>query len=855
MKVQVQDTTREILRLERERERTKRIAAFGAFLLFALPLASGFLAMEKLLGAGWGAYLHLPPGALPMDALFSCLWGGPCRKALWAVLRAYPVPFWMNFLPGLGLLLFALFRWIGLRGKTPTKLPGAAQFREDWKRELTKGISYLGVKEGHQLAYPKDSRFKHTFILGSTGAGKTSRVIRPMLSMAALEGRSAVVWDLKYPDPSLLFAVELYRKLGHRVMVYLPYEPNSPRVPLLRGAEDFQIARSLAEVVIPVPEKESNTTYYTNIERQLLATLIYIEAQENGDIGEIARQCQRGFKSLRRHIELKAQDKVETLGFFFELPDNMKSSMVAGLAGRLSPFGDPYLARSTSFGPLVDGVRTEELDLSLLGREPTLWYVGIPQRYVMGGAGQIFLQLLKRYLDRVLLEESERAGGPLKVPVEIYLDEFTNLGFLPYMPDVLSTMRSRRVAYILALQSFAQGLERYREEALESILANCNTWIIFGYGLSDVDAERVSKALGRSTVYALREGQSIPHFFDFTRFPSYNRGQTLEQGELLSPEELRALPEGSAVIRFSAGHPLLAEFPWMEGLKRVKGPISKAATLVREIEAKICALEAKLKGLGLSGEKIVQAVADYLMGWALPDRKEEEPKRERKDIDEAFLDWAIPLLSAGENIQIMHDPERGHLTKISIELKGPPPEGLLQWERVRWIKRQKGGEVISIVNDGLEFIKEHHPELIQRIDLMGRIKTWLDKNAHSVEGHPKWRKAINPLGRLRQQGGRTYLQIDRFQAAKLGLGDEEVSLLGGKRTGPDYEIPLDFFVQVGTPELAQDEAASPLGERQRALHRSVSTPSGTLLLRGKEETPPNSPRLAEETPSTLELER
>lgn len=791
----IEDTTALILQARRAQDAARRMAILGTLLLVATPLGAMVWAMAEMLKVGWGAYLRLPAEGIVLDALSACLYNGPCRGGLFKTLGALPVPFWALFAPGVLLLGWALIRYISASHQTPTKLPGAAQFRQNWRKDLTGGISYMGVKEGVQLSYRGDARFKHTFILGSTGAGKTSRVIRPMIATAALEGRSSVVWDLKYPDPALLSSLEIYRQMGYRVMAYLPYEPNSPRIPLLRGAQDPNIARNLAEVIIPVGEKESKATYYINIERQLLATLIYIEAQETGSLGEIARQCQRGFKSLQRHIDSKAQDRAETLGFFFDLADSMKSSMTAGLAGLLSPFNDPMLARSTSFGPIVEGQRQEELDLSILAKEPSLWYLGIPQRYIMGGAGQIFLQLLKRYLDRILLEESERNGGPLKVPVEIYLDEFTNLGYLPYMPDVLSTMRSRRVAYTLALQSFAQGLERYEEEALESILGNCNTWILFGYGLSDVDAERVSRALGKSTVYEMGHSVSTPHLLDFQRmFPSYGQNSRLAESMLLSPEELRGLPEGVGVVRFAAGDPIVADFPRLDQIKKVKGPIAQAARIAQGIDERLKGLERHLRQMGLDEEAVVRGVATYILGDALLQYREDEELAQKKETppETIFVEWICRELPKAEDYKTHYDPEKRRLTKVSFRPAGGLfPEVAGQWEKMQWIKRERGREIMSLVQDGLRIVEEKAPGLFEGMRVYHQVKAWVEAHQKQIEGHPSYQPGGEPVARLRGNS----LLVSAAVLARIGIGEEEVARLGGDRTRVQgrrgyFEIPL-----------------------------------------------------------------
>lgn len=63
-------------------------------------------------------------------------------------------------------------------------------------------------------------------------------------------------------------------------------------------------------------------------------------------------------------------------------------------------------------------------------------------------------------------------------PIVCYLDEFGTVGSLPRMADLIATLRSRRVALVLAYQNFAQLEERYGKAGAEAILANASTHLV-----------------------------------------------------------------------------------------------------------------------------------------------------------------------------------------------------------------------------------------------------------------------------------------------------------------------------------------------------------------------------------------
>lgn len=780
------DTGGQILAAQRRAQRWRVIAG----LFFSLVLVAALMAVHAssvMLSSRpeWGRYLGVQ--AQP-NATLSCLTDGACRQALFLVSRrVHFVPFhWVAFL-GLSSGLVALALSAAALRVKPSKLPGAAKLAQTWEH-LTKGISYLGVKEGKILRYPGDLRFRHTLIIGSTGAGKTSRLIRPALAYAAKEGRSAVVIDLKYPDVGLLGMVSVFEAYERQVIVLLPYDKRSPQLPLLRGAEDERVAQKIAEVIIPVEEREGVTSYYANIERELLQRLIHIEATYGkGSLGQIRFVCQRGPDEIQKYIEQKAPDAKSYFGAFFSLSKGKQAEIAWGLVGKLKAFGDPLVDRFTSFGH-------GEVDLRSATKRPTLVYFGIPQERLQDAGGQILLQLFKRYLDWVFLEESKKTGK-LEVPVEVFLDEFTNLGFLPRMSDNLSTMRSRRVAYVLALQSFSQGLERYREEELESIIANCNTWVIFPKALSDIDAERISKALGNTTAFLVADGEHSPHFLDFRSFwPSYSVNYRPEKLPLLSPEEMRNLEGGSVLLRFSDGDPLVAQAPRFDEVLRDP----KAPKELRELAAFVAEAERKYQDLlSLDMENAAEFAADYLTGpYLVPQAEDEEETpfeaaaRGIQESKKALYEWFAEMVRQGAEVVVHRSPE-GKVAKLDLY----PPAGLLpeeaeNWANAKWVKLSKGKKVIGLVPPALEGFIEAHGDLVEAVDLAGRLRSWVEANARRLEGHPAQDSSQVPIGRWKRN--RVVISLDSL--AELGISKDLAAKYGKEVRWENkrgfYDLPL-----------------------------------------------------------------
>lgn len=762
------DTLGQMRRAQTQAGIGRVILAFGLLLVLIGPALLGIGTTHQLMhNPAWKAYFRGQPAP---DAFLSCATQMRCLAVINRVSPLYyKVPLWTPAALGAALVLVGGITVLGASRARPKKLPGMATFASDWRRFLH-GISYLGIKDGKILRYPGDKRFKHTLILGNTGAGKTSRLIRPMLAYSAKEGRSAVVIDLKWPDVGLLGMAPVFRRMGRRVIVLLPYDPRSPRLPLMRGAEDERVAQKLAEVIIPVQEQEDVTSYYKNMERELLLRLIHIEARHGrGSFGEIRAVCQNGPEALEAYINSKAPDAKRYFGFFFAMSKRDQANIVGGLVNALKTFGDPLVDRFTSRGP-------GEVDLRVIAKEPTLVYLGIPHERLQDAGGQPLLQLFKRYLDWTLLEMSQETGQ-LEVPVEVYLDEFTNLGYLPRMSDNLSTMRSRRVGYVLALQSFEQGLERYPEAVLESILANCNTWIIMPSGLGDTDAVRVSKALGRTTSYARSESVSTPHVFDFASpWPRYTQGERWVDLPLLSPEEMLKLGPETVILRFADNDPLVVSAPRFDEVRAdPKAPeeLKALAELVAEAERDYrdaAAISPSLAADYLIADHLLPVIEDQEQ----PDSVIEVAVQSGK---ERLFAWAVEALRGGASFTLYRaseDPSR--ITKLSIRPPGGlPPETAGEWERAHWVKLEKGKTVVSLVSPVLEEFARREPLLIGFMDFLGRLEKWLAEHAEKLEGHPAFKEdGGEALGRWK--GDRVVLPLDVL--AELGIDPKQAEKYG-----------------------------------------------------------------------------
>ena len=142
--------------------------------------------------------------------------------------------------------------------------------------------------------------------------------------------------------------------------------------------------------------------------------------------------------------------------------------------------------------------------------------------------------------------------GTLPRSIACYLDEFANIGYIPGYAQFIATARYLHVALIMVVQNFAQLDERYGREAAETIRANANTHVLLpGAGLRE--CSYYSERIGDTTVRTWSRSSEVSSW--------WGTDDTWTEGEarrrLLTPEELRTMPERTMLLLRSSLPPIL----------------------------------------------------------------------------------------------------------------------------------------------------------------------------------------------------------------------------------------------------------------------------------------------------------
>ena len=151
----------------------------------------------------------------------------------------------------------------------------------------------------------------------------------------------------------------------------------------------------------------------------------------------------------------------------------------------------------------------------------------------------LFIKMV-RYADR-------EPNGKCKVPVNLILDEFNNVGRLGGAEDgsdfarTLSTCRARDIRVMIAVQSLGQLQNRYPNNLWAEIVGNCDIQLMLGC-TDEVSAKYFSNRSGDMSVEVNSTMTNRRTIAIAEIIPQYRLTEGLGRRKLLTPDEVLRLP-------------------------------------------------------------------------------------------------------------------------------------------------------------------------------------------------------------------------------------------------------------------------------------------------------------------------
>lgn len=394
-------------------------------------------------------------------------------------------------------------------------------------------------------------------VFGASGTMK-SRTLRSMIFQAVKREESMVVTDPKgelYED-----CASMLQKRGYNVKVFdLVHQEHSDSWGCLQelidedGNVDSVTAKIFADTIIMNATNE--TGYWTDNNRSLLKACCLLVAEDKN-----------AEKSMGKVYDLIASTPIEELDALFDaLPandvakraysifdkctDQVKGQIRNGLGITLDVFQDDKIRNITT---------NKEIDLEKPLTEKCAYFVITSDQHdVFDFLATVFYTMM--FIKLVEKADKLRAKHIETKPVNMFLDEFPNIGQIPNFNKKISTVRSRAINITIIFQNIVQLQNRYPYGAAEEILGNCDITVFLGC-TDETTAKYISDKTGIATIEVSTQNTEYQRdVMVFNQDTSFREVVSSGQRKVMNPDEILRLPNTDEIIFVRGRKPLIAK--------------------------------------------------------------------------------------------------------------------------------------------------------------------------------------------------------------------------------------------------------------------------------------------------------
>ena len=404
----------------------------------------------------------------------------------------------------------------------------------------------LGELNGKTVCMPKDTNLnRHIAIFGASGTMKSRAIIRNALFQALKNEESVVITDPKgelYADTA-----ELYRQNGYEVKVFnlVNLEHSDSWNCMDDLGKDTLMSQLLASVIIGNTSSGKGDHFWDNGEQNLLKALV-LYVKDKKELPRSKRNLSEVYASFTTRSIEDTGKLIDSLpecnaakqpyNLCTQASDTVKAGILLGLGTRLQVLQNKEVQAITS---------RSDIDLAAPGQRKCAYYVIISdQDTTLAFLSSLFFSFLFIKLTRYADSQEDRK---CKVPVNLILDEFNNIGRIGGAADgsdfarMLSTCRSRDIRVMLAVQSLGQLQNRYADNLWAEIIGNCDIQLMLGC-TDEVSAKYFSNRSGEMSVEVSNTMTTRRTIALVQMIPQYRQMDGQGKRKLLTPDEVLRLP-------------------------------------------------------------------------------------------------------------------------------------------------------------------------------------------------------------------------------------------------------------------------------------------------------------------------
>ncbi len=419
-------------------------------------------------------------------------------------------------------ILYLFHRRSQRRQRQRTKR-GATLIAEDALRALLPDGS-LPLSDG--LFLPRALETTHVFIGGSTGSGKTQCLSRVILSTRQRQEK-ALIQDAKDGE----FVAKFFDEATD--IIFNPFDARSVSWNIFEMIESEADYDAVAASV--VPKGRGQEQFFCNAARDVLAAILrHCALSGERSNRRVWQWLSKPVPELHKMLVLNNSPAASSI-------ESHDSGQTQGVMATLHQF-------AKIFRYLAEDGKQRSFSLRQWVRDPKargfiFLSSSTKQRETLKGIHTLFIDSLANEI-LSLRDDPDRR-------IFIMADEFGALHPLSSIKDLLALGRSKGCSFFLGAQEKAQIDALYGRDVANTIVNQCNTFLIFRMNDSD-SAEYFCKMFGEQEIETMETSFSSA-IRDHRDSESYRNMKLTER--LVLPSEIQSLPNLSFYLKIS-GYPL-----------------------------------------------------------------------------------------------------------------------------------------------------------------------------------------------------------------------------------------------------------------------------------------------------------
>lgn len=459
-----------------------------------------------------------------------------------------------------------------------TSMNDADEARWASEEDIKKGVSIEKIHSSDKeysfagipliVDIPKDEIYvdnseAHSLIIGSTGSGKTRRIILPLINIISRRGESMVITDPK--GELYTHTKNILIDAGYRIITINLRDPKKGNAwnPLKLPYDFFtagdidralEMLYDLAHNIFQENKGGNQDPFWTNSAADYfcgLALAMFSDAKEEeinlNTILSMDASGEERFRSsnyIKEYINLRKSNDLSYInasGTVFA-PNETKGSILSVFRQCIKVYA--------SKNELSKMLATSDFDLASIGEEKHAVFI------IMQDEKRTYHPLVSTFIKQcydTLLIDAHSKTGKLINRVNFILDEFANITPISDMSSMITAARSRNIRFYLVIQGINQLTSQYGPADSDVIKGNCGNWIYL-----------VSKELP-----ILREISELCGIEKINK-----TGQIGIEKPLISVSRLMKMPLGQILILKDRESPFLSHLPDISSYKNWDKPMA-----------------------------------------------------------------------------------------------------------------------------------------------------------------------------------------------------------------------------------------------------------------------------------------